>query len=162
MSEIKQVKYLDHLVSDIETRNESFLLHVTRGQRDDSFISHFKEDGLYFQYSAFSIRKSGLILKCIYCVRKKCPAKLEVIAMKKDLIVRGEKNIRKFYLSKNLNLNEFSQKDWMLKNGSLIGEHVFFLHKSSLFGIKTSNRRYSRNTIDASANKNSQTTMVPF
>ena len=46
--------------------------------------------------------------------------------MKKDLIVRGEKNIRKFYLSKNLNLNEFSQKDWMFKNGSSIGEHVFF------------------------------------
>ena len=126
MSEIKQVKYLDHLVTDIGTRNEPFLLYVTRGQRDDSFISHFKEDGLYFQYSAFSIRKSGLILKCIYCVRKKCPAKLEVIAMKKDLIVREEKNIRKFYLSKNLNLNEFSQKDWMFKNGSSIGEHVFF------------------------------------
>ena len=42
MSEIKQVKYLDHLVTDIGTRNEPFLLHVTRGQRDDSFIFHFK------------------------------------------------------------------------------------------------------------------------
>jgi hypothetical protein len=69
MSEIKQVKYLDHLVTNIGTRNEPFLLYVTRGQRDDSFIFHFKKDGLYFQYSAFSILEEQIKNITVFCYK---------------------------------------------------------------------------------------------
>ena len=66
------------------------LLHVTRGQRDDLFVYHTKEDRKYYQYHKSQINKKPINLKCIYANTKKCKISLIILPRKKDLIKNGD------------------------------------------------------------------------
>ena len=68
-----------------------FLMHLTRGQRDESFVNHTKEDRKYYQYHKSQINIKSINLKCIYAESKNCKAKVTILPLKKDLIINGAK-----------------------------------------------------------------------
>ena len=127
MTENQTVPYLDRIKCDIGTRKNPILFHVTRGQRDDSFIFHTKEDRKYFQYNKTSINKSSIQLKCMYATRKNCSAQLSIIANKPNRIQKGEGNQRyRFFTNKNIILDTNSGEDWTVKLDSGKNDHSEF------------------------------------
>ena len=64
------VPYLDNLTTENGTRLNPFILHVTRGQRDNSYVFHFKENRKYYQYHQSSVNKSSVNLRCMYSKSK--------------------------------------------------------------------------------------------
>ena len=66
----KTVIYCDRLDLNIGTRINPALYHITRGQRDDSFVYHTEEDRKYYQYHKLNINKKSINLQCMYARRK--------------------------------------------------------------------------------------------
>ena len=120
------VPYLDNLTTENGTRLNPFILHVTRGQRDNSYVFHFKENRKYYQYHPASVNKSSVNLRCMYSKLKKCPATLTITPNNSDLIQneRCEKT-KKYFLATKI-LNEDSAADWVVKQNTGKGEHTAF------------------------------------
>ena len=123
----KTVIYCDRLDLNIGTRINPALYHITRGQRDDSFVYHTKEDRKYYQYHKLNINKKSINLQCMYARRKKCTAQLTITANKDGLIKKGEGVQRnRFFMAKEIVLDEKSAQDWSVKLDSGKNEHSEF------------------------------------
>ena len=122
METTQSVPYLNRLNTVEGTRQKPHLLYVTHGGKKESYIFHYKEENLYFQYRVYSVRKNSVVLMCIYTRNSrsmKCPAKLTIIPKRNDLIyakMLGGRN--RFYVNFAIALNETSYDDWTLESSN--------------------------------------------
>jgi hypothetical protein len=107
-----KVIYLDKISSDIGSRKNPALIHVTRGQKDNSFVYHTKEDRKYFQYHTSQINKKSIDLKCIYANTKQCIASFKILPNNTNLIKNAEgAQKRRFVMNKEIALDEKSAEN---------------------------------------------------
>ena len=57
METTQSVPYLNRLNTVEGTRKKPHLLYVTHGGEKESYIFHYKEENLYYQYRVYSVRK---------------------------------------------------------------------------------------------------------
>ena len=62
MNVLKKVSYLSRLEINEGTRKKKFLIYVTRGGQDNSFIFHTKAESKYYQYRAQNVQKNSIQL----------------------------------------------------------------------------------------------------
>ena len=66
METTKTVPYLKRLDTNEGTRQNPHLLYVTHGGKKESYIFHYKQENLCYQYRVNSVRKDSVLLMCIY------------------------------------------------------------------------------------------------
>ena len=149
METTKTVPYLKRLDTNEGTRQNPHLLYVTHGGKKESYIFHYKEENLCYQYRVYSVRKDSVLLMCIYTRNSrsmKCPAKLTIKPKRNNLIYAKEMGGRnRFYVDFSIAINENSHDDWspiiglwliqMKKNIQIIAQIKFHFVLESINNI---------------------------
>ena len=61
----KPAPFLSRIKDDLGSRQNPYLLYITKGGKSDSRIFHFKENNKYFQYRKESVNRNSVTLQCI-------------------------------------------------------------------------------------------------